>query len=89
MPTYMMNASAKKAGRLSNAVPDPVALDVPDRFAVPVVPLTVIVAVDVLPVIEAVSDPVLLPTDCEPVLALLPPEPMLVTTDVCEPETGR
>ena len=89
MPTYMMNANAKKAGRLSKAVPDPAGPDVPERFAVPVVPLTVIVSFDVLPVIEAVSDPVLLPTDCELVLALLPPEPMLVTTDVCEPETGR
>ena len=84
-----MNASAKKAGRLSKAVPDPAEPDVPERFAAPVDPLTVIVSFDVSPLTVAVWLPVLLPTDPEPVLAVLPPEPMLVTTDVCEPDTGK
>lgn len=70
-------------------MPLPVAPDVPERFAVPVVPLTEIDAFDVSPFTVAVAVPVVLPTDAVPVLALLPPEPMLVTTDVCEPDTGR
>lgn len=74
---------------MSKAVPDPVALDVPERFAVPVVPLTEIEAFDVSPVIDAVELPVLLPTDCELVFALLPPEPTLVITVVALPETGK
>lgn len=75
---------------MSKAVPEPVAAEVPDMLAEPVVPLTEIEAFDVSPLMLGEELPVLLFAPfAEPVLPLFEPEPTEVTTVVAEPVAGR
>lgn len=77
---------------MSKAVPEPVAAEVPDMLAEPVVPLTEIEAFDVSPLMLGEELPVLLFAPfAEPVLALFEPEELTEVTTVLlmVPEVGR